>query len=361
VTVALPDATVLGAGPVGLIAALRLAQAKRNVVVRTRRLPAPSDPARVDRVPAAFLSLLVELGISPLRVGADKLHGTHSSAWGSPELAVQSGPKTAHVERPALDLALLGATLRCPRIVVDLEPVPASGHCLPAADDGGLIIDASGRAAVTAQSRVGLARPLVARTFLLDRHSRTPSELAVAALPDGYAYRLAGASSICIGVVGRGKALLGAPPLTQAYLHEHAGFLLRGLPPLSDMAPGASGPASVQCTEGNRHLRIGDAALARDALSSQGLATGASEALYAAAVNDRADLALLQLRQAEQRQAHLRTLAHMIEANRFSQAPLWRTYAGFIRGAIADEQMSATAALRDGRIVPTTSGHAAAI
>jgi hypothetical protein len=355
------DATVLGAGPIGLIAALQFARGGRSVVIQTRRLPDCRDPLRVDCVPAAFLALLVEFGISPSRIGTDRLHESRITAWRSAEPELRTGAKTAHVERPALDLALLDVVRRCARIAIKPRPPRIRRSRNLSIFDGALVIDASGRAAETAENRVGLSQPLVARTFWTDRHRcRASPEFVIAALPNGYAYRLASASIFCLGIVGRGPAIAGPPGRTQSYVTAHAPCILEGLPPLDAMAIGAAGAASVQWSDGGEHVRVGDAALARDALSSQGLATGASEALYAAALQSEQDRALLRLRQAEQRQAHLATLAGIIESGRFADAPLWCSYRAFIRDAMRNSRGTSSAALQDGRIAPVTIGIAPA-
>jgi flavin-dependent dehydrogenase len=351
------DATVLGAGPIGLIAALQCARSGRKVIIRTRRLPDSGDPPRVDCVPTAFLALLVELGISPARVGADRLHDRRLVAWRSAEPELQAGPKTAHVERPALDLALLEAVRRQARIAIEVRAAQAHRSRRSSSFDEALVIDASGRAAVSTEKRFGLPRPLVARTFWTARHRcHAGPGFLIAALPDGYGYRLAGASIFCLGMVGRGAALAGPPCQIESHVAAHAPCLLDGLPPLDVMAIGATGAASVQWGDGGEEMRIGDAALARDALSSQGLATGASEAMYAAAIQNDRDRALLRLRQAEQRHAHLAMLAGVIESGRFADAPLWRCYRAFVRDAMRSIREKSSAALKDGRIVPATIG-----
>jgi hypothetical protein len=63
-------------------------------------------------------------------------------------------------------------------------------------------------------------------------------------------------------------------------LRIHAPWMLEDLPAFAGLRSGGACAASVQWSEGSGS-RIGDAALARDALSSQGLATGASKALQA--------------------------------------------------------------------------------
>ena len=100
-------------------------------------------------------------------------------------------------------------------------------------------------------------------------------------------------------------------------------------------------PASVQWTAGGDARRIGDAALARDALSSQGLAAGISEALYAAAVVDESGESLLSLRQREQRAAHLLSLARSIAACRFRAEEAWQEYEMFVAAHLTHERTAA--------------------
>jgi flavin-dependent dehydrogenase len=122
-----------------------------------------------------------------------------------------------------------------------------------------------------------------------------------------------------------------------------------GLPGLSAMSEGAAGAASVQWAEGSP-LRIGDAALARDALASQGIAAGGSEALLAAATAAQHDVDLVRVRQTEQRQAHLRSLLEAIDQSAYRDRPVWRDYRGFVAAHLGAAPAAARVALRDGRI-----------
>ena len=69
-----PPLTVLGAGPVGLVAAIRARQLGLGVEIRSDRMPSPTDPSRLEVVPAQLVALLVELGVPPRSVGVDRLH-----------------------------------------------------------------------------------------------------------------------------------------------------------------------------------------------------------------------------------------------------------------------------------------------
>ena len=133
------------------------------------------------------------------------------------------------------------------------------------------------------------------------------------------------------------------------HLRVHAPWMLEDLPSFAALRSGGACAASVQWSEGSG-LRIGDAALARDALSSQGIATGASEALQACAMSGEDDRALIVARQREQRQAHLRSLLAVLENGRFSHAPAWREYIDFVRSQLNPEIVEWTVAVQHGRL-----------
>jgi flavin-dependent dehydrogenase len=350
------DVAIFGSGPVGLIAALQIARGGRTVVVVTKSLPGPNDPRRVDATPATFLALLVELGVHPSLVGVDRLHAIRFSAWETQTPSSSDTPKFVHLERPALDLALLDL-LRRTNIPVVFEQRLLSVNRRVAGDGwrSQFVIDATGRTAVTATQRIHPPRPWVVRTFWTSRTAcHADAAFSIAALPDGYAYRLGAASIMTLGVVGRGAAVSGSPVTVECRLRAIVPWLLEGLPPLESMMPGATGAASAQWTEAKSGLRIGDAALARDALSSQGIATGASEALFAAAIASEGDLEPLRARQREQRQAHLTSLLQAIARSQYSHLPAWRDYREFVAPHIEPKSLWASAALRNGQIESAT-------
>jgi flavin-dependent dehydrogenase len=346
------DVAVLGAGPVGLIAALQFARSGRSVVMASNRLPAPDGPRRVDAVPASFLALLVEFGINPIGIGADRLHCARASAWASAEPEVAEGASTAHVERPALDIALLAAARQAGC------SIRSRFRCDARAFGGRdwiakTFVDATGRAAVTAVRHIRAPKPWIARTFWAPASDHIGG-FAIAQLPEGYAYRLGATSTLAFGVVGRRDAVAGSFDDIAQHLRRHAPWMLEDLPPFAELRSGGACAASVQWSEGlgseGLGLRIGDAALARDALSSQGIATGAAEALQACAIDSEDDRALIAARQIEQRQAHLRSLLGVLESGRFSNAPVWRDYVDFVQSQLHPDIAEWTAAVQRGRI-----------
>src|SRR5205823_3752494 len=105
------DTAILGAGPAGLAAALALSS-RGGARIITPSLPAATDVPRVDMVPAAFLAFLLELGIHPGQIGVHDLHDVRRIAWSDAVPETVRASAVAHVERPALELALLAALER---------------------------------------------------------------------------------------------------------------------------------------------------------------------------------------------------------------------------------------------------------
>jgi 2-polyprenyl-6-methoxyphenol hydroxylase-like FAD-dependent oxidoreductase len=341
---------VLGSGPVGMVAALELSKRYRTALI-TNQLPSADEDPTVEAVPASLLALLVEYGIRPHTIGVDRLYQARLIAWENCTFAESMGPVAAHVERPALDLAILDALLRSQRVTIILREPSASLDTLAGSQSQVLrLIDATGRRSVTAGDRIHPTRPWVARTFLTSRQGcSVGGELRIAALPSGFVYRLGAAKYVILGIVGRGKMLAGDLDCLEQHLSEYgAGWIVAGLPPIAEMTPGKSSPASVQWTGGGVVRRIGDAALARDTLSSQGLACGISEALYAAAIRDDKEESLLSLRQFEQRVSHLRSLASLIARCRFRDDEAWTEYAQFIARHLVYEPPLSTVSLSAG-------------
>ena len=350
------DAIVLGAGPVGLVAALALAS-KHRVALVANRLPVASDPPRVEAAPAALLTLLLEFGVHPAELSVTRLYESRVSAWEVATSETQPSPPMAHIERPALELALLRRALASPRLDVIQRPISAQmvEQLSRAAKPGCRLLDATGRRALSAAARMQPSRPWGSRSFWAsNERQQFDGAFGLAALPDGYVYRLGGARLAGLGFVGRGKLLkTGAEEIRRELKSCGADWILDGLPPLERMRPGKTALASVQWAIGGAVMRIGDAALARDALSSQGLSCGISEALYAATGKELSNL--LAARQTEQRALHLQSLGQLISRCRYGRLAAWRSYAAFIEHSQVKARPVSVVALKDNRVINVKS------
>ena len=110
------------------------------------------------------------------------------------------------------------------------------------------MIDATGRRAVSTTRTTGLAKPWIARVFsrygVFDKAAQA---FRLAALPAGYAYRLASSRLLAIGVVVSKAAGGMTPNDIEKYVHAAgAGWVLEGLGSLDSIQAGKGGIASVQ-------------------------------------------------------------------------------------------------------------------
>jgi 2-polyprenyl-6-methoxyphenol hydroxylase-like FAD-dependent oxidoreductase len=320
------DIAILGSGPAGLAAALALS-GRGGARIITPGLPAATDVPRVDMVPAALLAFLLELGIHPGQIGVHDLHDERRIAWSDAVPETVRGSAVAHVERPALELALLAALERTSGFKI--IPSPAAHPT----DPGERVVDATGRRAVSATRTTGLAKPWIARVF--SRHGvfdKADQAFRLAALPAGYAYRLASPRLLAIGVVVS-KAAGMTPKDIEKYVHAaDAGWVLEGLGSLDSIQAGKGGVASVQWSAGPAAtLRVGDASLARDSLSAQGLCSGISDAVSLVRNSGHADR--WPNREREQLKRHLACLANAMERSRFRAEKPWAEYRRFLERA----------------------------
>jgi 2-polyprenyl-6-methoxyphenol hydroxylase-like FAD-dependent oxidoreductase len=349
------DVAVLGAGPVGLVAALEFSQRCSTVLV-VDRAPTQGPMARLEAVPVTLVRLLLQFGIDPVAIGVDRLFDQRHIAWERNDPQTLPSPQIAHVEHRALSRSLFSIAQNCRRlslIVESTRPLLQQGLYRGRAWRARRVIDATGRRAITAVRRIHPPKPWVARICSARRSaSSTDGSLRIAALPFGYVYRLGSTKYDTIGVVGRGRSLGGAPDMLERALQDAgAAWILEGLPHMESMRAHAAHPASVQWTDNSRVTAIGDAALSRDILASQGLATGISDALYAAAAVEPEALRLFGAHQREQRNAHLTALLEQIAKCRFRDEPVWRDYHAFIARHVGTRTSFRTVALVDGRIV----------
>ena len=355
---------VLGAGPVGLIAALQSAKAERTLLI-ARALPKASRhlaAPRIESVPAALVNLLLDFSIDPRRIGVDRLHDTRHAAWETPDPSTTRGRAVAHLDHVQLTAELLAVAHRHPMIEVMSEsqsPVRRDGLWHGTSWRARTLLDATGRAMAMSARRLQPSKPWVARPFWRiasagARRLAADRSFRIAALPFGYAYRLGSDSTDMVWVVGRGEALSHSPAALEQNLRASgAAWLLEDFAPLTTAGTGRSHPASVQWSEGSPCTTIGDAALSRDILSSQGLAAGISDALYAAAARSEDDDALRARRHAAQCAAHLRSLQQVLAACRHRDRLSWHAYTEFVAKHQRPSAIPDGAALIGGRVAQT--------
>lgn len=358
------DRAILGAGPVGLIAALQSAKSERTLLI-TRAQPKASHrvaiPPRIDSVPASLVNLLLDFSIDPRRIGVDRLHDTRHAAWQTADPSTTRGRATAHLDHIQLTAELLAVAHRRPMLSITSEsqtPVKRNGLWHGTSWRARAMLDATGRAMVMSARRLHLPKPWVARPFWRIASSTQAGHLAadrsfrIAALPFGYAYRLGSDTTDMVWVVGRGEDLSHSPACLEQTLRAlDAGWLLNGFGPLTAANTGRSHPASVQWPEDSLCGTIGDAALSRDILSSQGLATGISDALYAAAARRDDDGTLRAHRHAAERAAHLKSLLQVFAACRYRDRREWCAYTDFVTSHQKSKALPDRTALIGGHIM----------
>lgn len=292
-------------------------------------------PVRVDSVPVATIAALIELGIDPRAFCDLRRHDSRLVDWSGDGPVALKSPETVHVERGALEATLFARVLRHPRLT--LAPAPVGRAELRSmidvhAQNGAVVIDATGRAAVLAAQRVTTPSPWYAWTTLWPVGPGGPLDesLRIAAVSDGYCYRLGTRHRLSIGLVrfSRGRPSPGSDRL-EAYRREVPWFF-EGIPGPEACSATRVHCASVQWASHVGTVAVGDASLSRDALSSQGLASAISQAHYAVAVDSRADVELYQARSREQRRGHLRSLDGMLSESRHAGVAPWLRYRQFV-------------------------------
>jgi hypothetical protein len=307
---------ILGAGPVGLTTALFAARRGKVVIVHPPRTDG-SDPQRIDSVPVSPLALFVELGLHPADLAVDCVHDIRLVAWASRHPVLSKCAASVHVERPRLERMLLKLVQL--RSEIELRS-DLTIHDLPPAD---LILDATGRRAISARERFRVSTPRIGRTLIARGvFSKRQQALRLACLPTGYAYRLGNQTTMTLGLVEDRAARNTTPYSIFDRLWKFgAGWLLRELS-IDDMAPGKGGAASVQWTDGEGPIiRVGDAAFARDALASQGIANGISHGLRV--LEQRGDLGRLAQAQHSEMVSHVTRLATLMSTCRHRHCESW--------------------------------------
>jgi hypothetical protein len=306
--------TVLGSGPVAL--AYALFAARHGPVILAGR-PVPPRPA-VESVPAAVLTLLLELGITPTELDVDHLARGRLVAWEHAGAEPRGSPACAQLDRAALVTALWRRIRYCPQIrVVGLLRAPTENTF------AGPLVDATGRRAITARHHVRPRQPWVATSCTVPRQALDPT-MRLAAGPGGYAYRLGSASWLTVGWAGTSAPPRDATGLQRRIVDAGAGWLVEHVPLQETPTTRRIASLSVPVREHGSVIALGDAALARDALASQGGSIGLSDARLAA--EPAITCEEIARRATDGRKRHLRHLTGMLESCRHRDTPVWSGY-----------------------------------
>lgn len=360
-------ALVIGAGPAGLAAAIRLATWCETVTVAEAR-PRGRLRQAGEHLPPAGLRALAAAGLE--RLLDDSRHGESSgvrSAWGARDAMDRDyffalPGRGLNLDRRAFDAALaghaerLGVRLRFDTRLAALERAKAGHVATLAGPDGtcrataGIVVDASGRRAVAAR-RLGARRrrldQLVGVSGVIEGAPAgdDPGRLTIEAVEDGWWYgvRLAD-GTLSASFMTDAAVLRGHAQGVRGLWHERlAASALLG--PLSGEGARAGRlavfDAASQWLEplaATGFIAAGDSAAAYDPLSSWGIAKGiedgdaAARALGRAAAGEADALVAHASRRSASfaRHCERRRAVYAAEA-RWPASPFWRAR----RGAIA--------------------------
>lgn len=272
------DLCVIGAGPAGALAACEAAREGATV----RLIGAPTGAARAESMTSAGARLLATLGLGDVLAGAllarvDRL----DLDWrAEPETREMGGVGPLLVARPRLERLMTEAAVAhgtCHDAARRARTVVSPG--IVTLDDGEavrarVVIDAAGRRAPFRARPRALMPPLAAIGFrgkAADRRSR----MALRAEADGWVWTAFQPGGRVDGVWAGEPAALGG--LGEAGRRRLLSARCGALDPVPAFVADAGLAASPSALEGNV-LRVGDAALARDPISSHGLAWALSSA-----------------------------------------------------------------------------------
>jgi flavin-dependent dehydrogenase len=291
------DVAIAGAGPAGSALALRLARAGARVALIERQR---ERAFRVgETLPPAIAPRLQRLGVWDRFLDTRPRASDHMlSSWGSAELQSQSFIAQPHqhgwqIDRARFDAMLAqaavdaGAVLQAGCRVRDFDGSDAAGWRLQmqggeAALHARWLVDASGRSARIAV-RLGVERVRtdeligIALRFTGGDEGGAPRGPMIEAVRDGwwYAARLPGGEELAVFMTDA-DLLQGAGDPTDFALRRlgaapHTGQRVRGLSLRSRATVWPAASQRLVHAAGAGWLAVGDAALARDPLSSSGI------------------------------------------------------------------------------------------
>jgi flavin-dependent dehydrogenase len=302
------DVVVAGAGPAGCAVAIALARAGHDVLIADP-CAGPAAGLKIgESLPAVALAALRDLGIAAHRVeaaGARRSTGI-SAVWGEarPHERDAIGDPHGHgwhLDRQRFDALLLeaacseGARLRVGRVAAHTRDAGVRVRIGAAAVGCRWVVDATGRVAAVARA-LGARRDRADRLVAVYAAVRTPAgdvdaRTLVQSTPSGWWY------GALVAPQRRVVAFLTDADLLDRALATSAGFTA-ALAHAGHVLPHGSvelvaGPATTAAhgarlshAHGTRWVAVGDAALAFDPLSSQGIANALVTGILAAAAVD---------------------------------------------------------------------------
>ena len=351
------DVCVIGGGPAGSTAAHRLARLGYDVCLVERK---PFPRQRIgESLPPGILPMLEALGVRDRVDDAAFLRPTAALVrWAEHEVQrhVHPGPPGYQVERARFDKLLLDAACEAGVRVIQpahawrRDPRPGSGWSVDLRQNGSnaqlsarFIVDASGRRGWSWGRRLRASAPTLALFGYWRGTSIAGPETRVEAGEDAWTWcaPLADGTVAAAVFIDARQTAVGSISLTELYGSLLSRFeLTRGC--LDGVATSPVAACDASCVHvadpvGEAAIVIGDAGLAMDPLSSQGvqaaigsglqaaagvntmLARPADEAVAARFLRDRLKEKLFRHREA--------SAAFYTEMREFSDTPFWRSRA----------------------------------
>lgn len=281
------DVAVLGAGPAGAIAARQLGRAGVDVLLIDPFMPRAGHA--MESFPASGAPLTEEIGL--LGLLCDTSDGPaaamHMQWRDQPEVQTFEGGGPLLLHRDLSHARLREAALEVAKsLIARVRSIAPTATGAQVVTDAGtvhcrMVLDARGRSAVRRPSADLIALPFTARGA---PHAHT---MHLAALEAGWIWAVTQADGTAHGAVFQRAATLAGLCLSKraqyaAHVFAHA-EMFRDLSTVETGRPLAAGLSIVDDpVVSDRHIVIGDAALARDPIASHGLVHAMRTAVQAA-------------------------------------------------------------------------------